>query len=77
VPPHGPAGHHAPPGIDLAGRPSYRKKPRLSVGQVLAWARAYRARQGHWPTAASGRVAESPDTTWMAVNAALSQGGAA
>ena len=57
------------------GRPSYRKKPRLSIGQVLAWARAYRARRGHWPTAASGRVAESPDTTWMAVNAALRQGG--
>ena len=57
------------------GRPSYRKKPRLSIGQVLAWARVYRARRGHWPTAASGRVAESPDTTWMAVNAALSQGG--
>jgi hypothetical protein len=57
------------------GRPSYRKKPRLSLGQVLAWARAYRSRRGRWPTAASGRIAESPDITWMAVNAALSQGG--
>jgi hypothetical protein len=56
------------------GRPSYVKKPRLSIGQVLAWARAYRARWGRWPTAASGAVAESPDTTWMAVNAALRQG---
>jgi hypothetical protein len=76
-------GHRGLPGGDslarlLArrrGRPSYRKKPRLSIGQVLAWARVYRARRGHWPTAASGRVAESPDTTWVAVNAALSQGG--
>jgi hypothetical protein len=47
---------------------------RLSVGRVLAWARAYRARWGRWPTTASGVVAESPDTTWMAVNAALRQG---
>jgi hypothetical protein len=56
------------------GRPSYVKKPRLSIGQVLAWARAYRARRGRWPSAASGRIAESPETTWMAVNAALRQG---
>jgi hypothetical protein len=56
------------------GRPSYRERPRLSVGQVLAWAEAYRARRGRWPTAASGEIAESPGTTWMAVNAALSRG---
>ena len=56
------------------GRPPYRKKSRLSMGQVLAWARAYRARRGRWPHAASGRIAEAPDLTWMAVNAALSQG---
>jgi len=75
-------GHRGLPGGDslaqlLArrrGRPSYRKKGRLSIGQVLAWARAYRARRGRWPHAASGTVAEAPDITWMAVNAALSEG---
>jgi hypothetical protein len=56
------------------GRPSYSKKPRLSLGQVLAWARAYRSRRGCWPHAASGRIAEATDLTWMAVNSALSQG---
>jgi hypothetical protein len=56
------------------GRPSYVKKPRLNIGQVLAWAKAYRARRGRWPSAASGRITESPETTWMAINAALIQG---
>jgi hypothetical protein len=56
------------------GRTSYRAKRRLRIGQVLAWARAYRARRGRWPHAASGRIAEAPDLTWMAVNAALSKG---
>ena len=55
-------------------RSSYHQKPRLSIGRVLAWARAYRARRGCWPTASSGEVAELPGTTWMAVNIALSQG---
>jgi hypothetical protein len=76
-------GHRGLPGGDslarlLArrrGRPSYRKKPRLSIGQVLTWAKAYRARLGCWPTAASGQIDEAPDTTWMAVNSALMQGG--
>jgi hypothetical protein len=55
-------------------RSSYHQKPRLSIGRVLAWARAYRERRGRWPTASSGEVAELPGTTWMAVNIALSQG---
>jgi hypothetical protein len=75
-------GHRGLPGGDslarlLArrrGRPSYREKQRLSVGQVLAWARAHRARRGRWPHAASGPIAEAPDITWMAVNAALRGG---
>jgi hypothetical protein len=56
------------------GRPSYREKRRLSIGRVLAWARAYRARRGRWPHAASGQIDEAPDITWKAVDAALSRG---
>jgi hypothetical protein len=56
------------------GRPSYREKPRLSLRRILAWARAYRARRGRWPSADSGEVAEAPGTTWMAINGALSRG---
>jgi hypothetical protein len=48
--------------------------PRLTVPQVLRWARAHRRRTGRWPTAASGPVAEAPGETWSAVAAAL-QGG--
>jgi hypothetical protein len=56
------------------GRPSYREKRRLSIGQVLAWVRAYRARRGRWPHAASGQIDEAPDITWKAVDAALCRG---
>jgi len=56
------------------GKLSHVTKPSLTVRQVLAWARAYRVRNGRWPTASSGEIAEAPGTTWMAVNAALDRG---
>jgi hypothetical protein len=61
----------------LAGRRGKRvgmRKPPLSVGQVLAWAKAHRRRTGRWPHAASGEVADAPGETWAAVNAALDHG---
>jgi hypothetical protein len=36
-----------------------RRWTRLTVEQILAWADAYKARTGRWPTAGSGRVREA------------------
>jgi hypothetical protein len=47
---------------------------RLTVGQVLKWADAHRARTGGWPTVNSGAIPEAPGQTWNAVNLALRQG---
>ncbi len=56
------------------GGSSGRGQPTLTVGQVLAWAKAHRGRTGRWPSAASGAISEAPTNTWMAVNAALCHG---
>jgi hypothetical protein len=48
--------------------------PRLTVRQVLAWARAHRRRTGAWPTRRSGPVAEAPGETWSAIDSALGGG---
>jgi hypothetical protein len=45
------------------------------VEQVLAWADAYHARAGGWPSAASGAVADAPGENWRAIDAALRNGG--
>ena len=37
-----------------------RARPRFTVAQTLAWADAYRARTGQWPTACSGLVEGEP-----------------
>jgi hypothetical protein len=47
--------------------------PRLSAGQVLAWADHHR-RAGSWPTAASGPVAGAPGETWRGLDNALRMG---
>ena len=44
-----------------------RRKPPLSVDQVLAWADAHKARTGAWPTASCGPVADAPDESWVAL----------
>jgi hypothetical protein len=48
--------------------------PRLTVRQVLAWARAHRRRTGEWPTRRSGPVAEAPGEMWSAIDFALRGG---
>jgi hypothetical protein len=49
--------------------------PPLTEVQVLAWADAYRARTGRWPSQYGGPVADAPGETWSGVNLALWQGG--
>jgi hypothetical protein len=45
----------------------------LTVDQVLAWADAYHAEHGAWPTVAAA-VAEPPGDSWKAINYALALG---
>jgi hypothetical protein len=49
-------------------------RPSLTVEQILAWADAYRARTGGWPTADSSLVTGEEGDTWAAINTALAQG---
>ncbi|MBW3541452.1 MAG: hypothetical protein KY476_14390 [Planctomycetes bacterium] len=48
--------------------------PRLTVKQILAWADAHHRRTGQWPRRTSGAIADAPDETWAAINAALKHG---
>jgi hypothetical protein len=51
-----------------------RRKGKLTVEQVLAWADAYHGRYGGWPTASTGRLRGGHGLTWQAVNLALDRG---
>ncbi|MBX6313461.1 MAG: hypothetical protein IRY99_11175, partial [Isosphaeraceae bacterium] len=48
--------------------------PRLKIKQILAWADAYHAATGRWPTTHSGPVAEAPGETWARIDNALKAG---
>ena len=61
----------------LAQRRDARNKaalPRVTEAEILAWADAYRARSGRWPSHDSGPIPEAPGETWKAVALALVQG---
>jgi hypothetical protein len=51
----------------------YRKRP-FSVDQILAWADAFFAAHGKWPSRKSGEIAGTNET-WMGIHSALCQGG--
>jgi hypothetical protein len=48
--------------------------PRLTIPQVLAWADAYRARTGRWPTCSSGPCLEAPGEHWSSLISAIHEG---
>ncbi len=56
----------------------YRRKKAppspLSEDEILAWADAYFARHGKWPSSLSGTIPEAPGETWSKVNNALRYG---
>jgi hypothetical protein len=56
------------------GRRQAGDLPRLTEGQIAAWAEAHRARTGRWPDASSGPVEGAPGEAWSAVCAALRKG---
>jgi hypothetical protein len=51
-----------------------RKRPTLTVEQVLAWADAHHARTGRRPAVRSGPVPEAPGETWVGIDLALRRG---
>jgi hypothetical protein len=58
----------------VARSPARRRRPPLTVGQILTWADAHRDRTGDWPTSRSGPIAGVPDVTWWSVAEALIHG---
>lgn len=49
------------------------RKPPLTIAQILAWADAYHAVHGKWPSQGSGRI-DGANETWGGVNRALGDG---
>lgn len=54
--------------------PKQRRKPRLSLDEILKWADDYYSRHGHWPTPASGPIQQMPGDSWQTVQFALQDG---
>ena len=48
--------------------------PPFTEAQILAWADAYYARTGEWPSPESGPIEDAPGETWKVVAASLLQG---
>ena len=66
-----PAGHDSAccsPSIAIGELP---RRPALTVPQILAWADAFRARTGRWPTRKSGPILEAPGENWYQVYRAV------
>ncbi len=61
----------------LARRLAIRNRastPRLTIKQILAWAKAHYVRTGRWPQVRSGAIHDAPGETWCAVEDALRYG---
>ncbi|HVP10101.1 MAG TPA: hypothetical protein VMV94_02825 [Phycisphaerae bacterium] len=59
----------------VVGPSRRRKKPPLTIRQILVWADRHHKRTGEWPTYLSGRVRDARGETWAGVSAALRVGG--
>lgn len=51
-----------------------RRKPPLTIEQIVAWADLYHKSTGTWPTRESGRIFCASGENWSAVNACLIKG---
>jgi hypothetical protein len=61
----------------LAARRGLRHRdqlPRLTIGRILAWAKAHKRRTGRWPGHGAGAIPEAPGESWNAVGLALKRG---
>jgi hypothetical protein len=54
--------------------PNRKDRPRLTVKQILSWAKLHKQRTGYWPTRRSGQIEEALGDTWNAVDTALAAG---
>jgi hypothetical protein len=48
--------------------------PKLSLRDVMRWARAHRQRTGQWPRRSDGPIAEAPGESWSAIHSDLVAG---
>jgi hypothetical protein len=60
--------------VERFGIDSMHYAPQLTTSQILAWADAFHARTGRWPTALSGPVTEAPGQTWLGIRTSLAVG---
>ena len=51
-----------------------RRRPVLTIDQVLYWADAHHERTGAWPNTKSGPIVNAPGETWQAMDSALREG---
>ncbi len=51
-----------------------KKKPPLTIPQILAWADGHFERTGQWPRQKSGEVLDAPYETWRSIDHALTLG---
>jgi hypothetical protein len=61
--------------VDRRGWAIPKRRPELTVAQILAWADAHRAAHGRWPVEHSGAVDAAPGETWNGISQALARGG--
>ena len=50
------------------------RSPNFSIEQILAWADAWHAERGEWPTELSGRIPGGGGVSWHGLNVALKSG---
>jgi hypothetical protein len=60
--------------LEHRGPDAHNRPPGLSVEQVLAWADAFHAANGRWPTKYSGSVPDAPQENWNKITLALRKG---
>lgn len=58
----------------LDSKKGVKRKPDLTIEQILAWADEHFTRTGRWPLGDSGLVEGVPHQTWTGVNLALRKG---
>lgn len=56
------------------GRFNLQEPPSLTIAEILAWADAWHAATGRWPTHLSGKIPGAGGMTWSAVHCALVHG---
>jgi hypothetical protein len=60
--------------IEHHGPDCLKKRPDLTIEQILAWADAHHAATGKWPLTDSGPVRDAPDEKWRAISQSLARG---